>query len=131
MSVHQTREHFLGKYGYIVDNPQVGPELQRAYWECGNTEMFLDLVQNLTGKPLSGDAWGKSINEDVEERLAAERKAYDAGVAKGTAFDNSPIEGLNMTMRVVDGDDILADSTADGGVFGACQKFAAAVRSRM
>eukprot|EP00658_Telonema_sp_P-2_P036807 TRINITY_DN26551_c0_g1_i2.p1 TRINITY_DN26551_c0_g1~~TRINITY_DN26551_c0_g1_i2.p1 ORF type:complete len:559 (+),score=168.05 TRINITY_DN26551_c0_g1_i2:223-1899(+) len=31
MSVHQTRAHFLQKYNYIVDNPQVGQDLQQVY----------------------------------------------------------------------------------------------------
>ncbi|HET9886618.1 MAG TPA: M3 family metallopeptidase, partial [bacterium] len=31
MAVSQTRKHFFGKYGYIVDNPQIGPEMGRVY----------------------------------------------------------------------------------------------------
>ena len=27
------------------------------FFECGNSEMFLDLVKGLTGKPLAADAW--------------------------------------------------------------------------
>jgi hypothetical protein len=56
MSVHQTREYFLSK-GPIVDNKEVGATLTSAYWQPGNSKMFLDLVANLTGKPLTGDAW--------------------------------------------------------------------------
>merc|ERR550514_439996 len=54
MSVHQTRAHFLETEGYIVDNPKVGPTLTQAYWQPGNSASFLDLVQGLTGKPLTG-----------------------------------------------------------------------------
>jgi len=28
-----------------------------VYWQPGNGEAFLDLVEKLTGKPLTGDAW--------------------------------------------------------------------------
>jgi|LauGreDrversion2_3_1035106.scaffolds.fasta_scaffold1238396_1 hypothetical protein len=35
MAVHQTREYFLEKEGYIVDNPMVGATLAKAYWEPG------------------------------------------------------------------------------------------------
>ena len=50
---HQTREHFLAS-GRIVDNPAVGQQLTSVYWQPGNSEMFLDLVHKLTGKPLTG-----------------------------------------------------------------------------
>ncbi len=61
MSVHQTREHFLKTYGRIVDNPRIGEDLTEYYWNPGNSEPFLDLVKNLTGHPLSADAWVKVI----------------------------------------------------------------------
>jgi hypothetical protein len=50
----QTREHFLKGGKRIVDNPEVGKQLTDVYWRPGNSEMFLDLVQRLTGKPLTG-----------------------------------------------------------------------------
>jgi hypothetical protein len=36
MSVHQTREHFLKKYGRIVDEERVGRDLAEVYWKPGN-----------------------------------------------------------------------------------------------
>ena len=36
MAVHQTREHFHGKYGDIVDNPEIGPRSSRLYWLAGS-----------------------------------------------------------------------------------------------
>ena len=35
-----------------------------------------------------------------------------------------------MRMRIADGDEVLADSDADGGFLGACRKFEAYVRER-
>ncbi|MFI5265049.1 MAG: M3 family metallopeptidase, partial [Candidatus Kapaibacterium sp.] len=32
MAVQQTRKFFLEKYGYIADNPNIGPELENGYW---------------------------------------------------------------------------------------------------
>ena len=55
--MHQTRAHFFKKYGYIVDNPNVGRDLTEMYWRPGNGASFLDLVEGLTGSPLTGDAW--------------------------------------------------------------------------
>ena len=48
MSVHQTRAHFMQKYGNIVDNPQIGKDLTEVYWLPGNGEGFLALVEKLT-----------------------------------------------------------------------------------
>merc|ERR1719262_2104033 len=48
MSVHQTRAYFLAQ-GPIVDNPAIGPALTEKYWKPGNSAMFLDLVEGLTG----------------------------------------------------------------------------------
>merc|ERR1719162_16290 len=67
MSVHQTRKYFLDKHKTIVDNPIVGPTLTEKYWKPGNSEMFLDLVQKLTGKPLTGDDWVAVLKEPLEE----------------------------------------------------------------
>jgi hypothetical protein len=35
-----------------MQSMQVGKDLTSVYWEPGNGSMFLDLVQQLTGKPL-------------------------------------------------------------------------------
>jgi hypothetical protein len=39
----------------------VGAALTEAYWKPGNSSQFLDLVQGLTGKPLTGAAWIESL----------------------------------------------------------------------
>ena len=61
MSVHQTREYFIKKYGRLTDNEHVGKELAEVYWKPGNSENFMDLVLKLTEKPLSADAWVKVL----------------------------------------------------------------------
>lgn len=83
MSVHQTRDHFLRKYGAIVDNEHVGADLAKVYWAPGNSAPFLSLVQELTGRPLSGDAWVKKLNQGVEEAVSEERLAYQEALTKG------------------------------------------------
>lgn len=77
MSVQQTRAHFMKKYGYIVDNPQVGKDLTEAYWKPGNGEAFLDLVERLTGSPLSGDAWVASLQVDTAAEIQKEKEDYE------------------------------------------------------
>merc|ERR1719446_960854 len=77
MSVRQTRAYFLKKHGYLTDNPHIGPALTESYWRCGNEVCFLDLVKNLTGAPLTSDAWVADLQEAVEDKVASERKLYD------------------------------------------------------
>jgi hypothetical protein len=126
MSVYQTREHFLGKYGRIVDNPRVGAELTKAYWQPGNSALFLDLVQGLTGKPLSGDAWVQSLQQDTEALVGKERKEYAEAVAAAAAEaegGGAPAVDLGMRMVLVHGDHVISDSVADGSFENASAKF--------
>jgi oligoendopeptidase F len=74
MAVHQTRDYFFTKYGHIIDNPNVGPELAAGYWAPGNSVSFMDLVERVTGKPFSADAIVADANMTVDEAIAEARK---------------------------------------------------------
>lgn len=133
MSVYQTRAFFLERDGYIVDNPKVGPTITEAYWKCGNSRPFLEIVKELTGKDLTGDAWIAVLDESAEAKVERERKEYNEALAKGPA----PLAGslddiLKMNVRFVDGDEVISDSaTAEGGILGACQVFETFVANRV
>jgi oligoendopeptidase F len=129
MSVHQTRDFLLKKYGYIVDNPNVGPTLRDAYWKCGNSKNFLDIVKDLTGHELTGDAWTTALEETVEDKVARQRKEYDEALEKGECQEFSEAS-LDMIVRFVDGDTLIADST-DVGILGACKGFEDFVLARI
>jgi hypothetical protein len=116
--------------GFIVDNPKVGPTLTKAYWEFGNSRPFLDLVKDLTGKELSGDAWVAELSQSVEDLLASEKKDYDKSIAE----NDSVCENLDlgMVVRFVDGDRLISDSSkSEGGVLGACAEFEKFVQERL
>ena len=137
MAVHQTRAFILARDGRIVDNPAVGPTLTDAYWRPGNSEPFLGLVERCTGAPLSGDAWVRELERDVDALLADERAAYDAAAARDDTAAAGDARGigageidLDMRVRIVDGDEVIADTAADGGFLGTCAKFEAYVRER-
>lgn len=134
MSVHQTRAYFKNKYGYIVDNPEVGPTLTKAYWEAGNSRPFLDLVKDLTGKPLSGDDWVGALNESVDDKVNREKKEYDevlVAAGENNNNDDSSID-LNMTVKFVDGDEVISDSSkVSGGILESCKEFEAFVAKRV
>jgi oligoendopeptidase F len=128
MSVHQTRAFFKSKYGYIVDNPEVGPTLSTAYWECGNSRPFLEIVKDLTGKDLTGESWTDALKEPIEDKIAREKKEYEAAIEEESC-ENDDID-LNMTVRFVDGDTLISDSSTLG-LLGACQEFEKFVAARV
>jgi len=134
MSVHQTRAHFLRGGNAIVDNKAVGASLTEAYWRPGNSKPFLGLVEGLTGAPLTGAAWIASLEEDLEAKVGAEKTDYDAAIAAAAAAApaTGPAEEVRLNMRVVvkDGDELIADSEADGGFLAVCAKFEAYVAER-
>lgn len=132
MSVHQNRAFFMKRDGYIVDNPKVGPTMASSYWKYGNSRPFLELVKELTGMELSGDAWVGELQQDVEELVTSEKKEYDKsikGYAEASTCNNPD---LNMVVRFVDGDTLISDSSkSPNGVLGACNAFEAFVQERM
>ncbi|GBF88826.1 oligoendopeptidase f [Raphidocelis subcapitata] len=130
MSVHQTRDHFLATEGRIVDNPNVGAALTRAYWTPGNSAMFLDLVEGLTGRPLSGDAWVARLQLPLEQLLVREKEEYGRAIKEGPSIPPGADFDIGMAVRLVHGDEVIADSRADGGLRGACSKFKAWVRAK-
>jgi hypothetical protein len=131
MSVHQTREFFKERDGYIVDNPKVGPTLTSAYWECGNSRPFLELVKDLTGRELSGDSWVSALKETVDDKIKREKKEYDAAIAESGKQDTCANVDLDMVVRFVDGDTLISDSSKAGGLLGACKEFESFVAARV
>mmetsp|Transcript_32410 Transcript_32410/g.49284 ORF Transcript_32410/g.49284 Transcript_32410/m.49284 type:complete len:667 (+) Transcript_32410:82-2082(+) len=130
MAVHQTRDFVLKRDGYIVDNPSIGPLLTEAYWRPGNSEPFLDLVKECTGSSLTGDAWIAALEQDLEDLLKEEKEAYDQTRAECMNKDNSNNIDLDMRIRIVDGDAVLADTEEDGSFLATCAKFEKYVRGR-
>lgn len=130
MSVQQTRAHFLdGGRGRIVDNPAVGATLTEKYWRPGNSKMFLDLVQSLTGKSLTGEAWVKELQRPIEEVLKSEQVDYEEGVKAGPAVTGDL--DLGMHIRIIDGDEVIADSTEEGSFLKAAARFERYVKRRI
>lgn len=131
MSVHQTREFFIKRDGYICDNPKVGPTLAQSYWKPGNSEQFLSLVEDLTGAPLTGQAWVNELKQSVEDVLKEEKVKYDKKRAEMMAAGSSSDDiDLDMRIRIVDGDDVLADTASDGSFLATCKVFEEYVQNR-
>ncbi len=50
-------------------SPQVGKQLADVYWRFGNGAAFLDLVKQLTGKPLAADAWVSELQTPMDKEV--------------------------------------------------------------
>jgi hypothetical protein len=130
MAVHQTRDFVMKRDNYIVDNPSIGPLLTEAYWRPGNSEPFLGLVEKCTGAPLTGDAWIDELKQDLGDLLKEEKEAYEKALAESSCAANVKDEviDLDMRIRIVDGDKVLADTAEDGSFLATCAKFEKYVR---
>jgi len=110
MAVFQTREHFRAKHGRIVDNPDIGAALGRTYWEPGNSRGFLELVEELTGQPLSAEALVAEVSRDVEE--AKERTRETVRRAEKMVPSPDPPD-LDIRLRVIHGAETVVEETTD------------------
>jgi hypothetical protein len=93
-----------------------------------------DLVFALTGKELSGDAWISVLEKDVKDHLEQERNSYQASLddAKISRESKEEEPDLNMTIRFVDGDVLISDSSENQkGVVNACCEFEAYVLQKI
>mmetsp|Transcript_12072 Transcript_12072/g.36231 ORF Transcript_12072/g.36231 Transcript_12072/m.36231 type:complete len:656 (-) Transcript_12072:500-2467(-) len=123
MSVHQTRAYFLKTLGQIVDKEEVGKKLAEVYWKPGNGVQFLDLVENMTGAPLTGEAWVAALREPLEDKVASEKQAFEAGLKVGPKIPPGQEPDLGMKILLVHGDEVVADSSQEGGLSGACATY--------
>jgi hypothetical protein len=124
MSVHHTRDYFHRTYGHIVDNENVGKDLTEVYWKPGNSKIFLELVEKLTGSPLSSQAWVNMLQKSVEDVLQEEKDGYERGIREGPKFPrgSSVDRELDMRVMLVHGDEVIADS-AEKGLREACEVY--------
>jgi len=106
LAVHQWREYFFKKYGYIVDNEHVGKEMTRV-WQLGATKTFGEFVKIATGKVLSADAFIRSVTKTLPEVLktAEERVTRMSNVPLST----KPVQ-LNAKIIMVHGKEKIADN---------------------
>lgn len=109
----------------LVDDERVGETLRSGYWEPGNTVPYLELVEKVTGKPLSADAWVSVLEEPLDARLAREKRAFELGALEGPKVKELSSVDLGARVVVKHGDETVADSAEDGGLAGVDAKFRA------
>ncbi|ACT07333.1 peptidase M3A and M3B thimet/oligopeptidase F [Dickeya chrysanthemi Ech1591] len=122
MAVEQTRHFFLQRDGYLTDNPAIGPDLTRHYWQPGNSLSHDETLRSLTGEGFNPDYLAHECNLTVDEAWQQAQAAIAAAMARPQpAADFS----LNAHIQVVDGGTVLADN--QNGDDAMCQAFARAI----
>ncbi len=113
MAVAHTRHFFKNRDGHLCDNPKVGPDLAKFYWQPGNSQTFFELVHSLSGSELSADALVKDATRsvaDVEaEALAAIEHEKEIPHFQGKVK-------LDAKISLVHGDEMVA-TLEQGGDF--------------
>lgn len=107
LSLSQWREYFYKKYGYIVDNKNVGKEMIQV-WKLGSSKTYPQLVKIATKKKLSADAYIRSITATKEKIIknAQERIKRLRSVKEYT----QPVK-LDATIRMMHGKKCISDNT--------------------
>ncbi|PKF80113.1 peptidase M3 [Vibrio sp. vnigr-6D03] len=107
MAVYQTRAYFTEKFGYLTDNPEIGPLLAKHYWHGGNSTSHNDTIVSLTGEGFNAKYLADVCNLSVDEAWQEEQEKI-----KGLATrDRASVSSLQATIKVVDGDKELASNT--------------------
>lgn len=126
MAVYQTRAWFIRSFGFIADNPAVGPLLAEKYWAPGNSMTHDQTLRALTGEGFSARYLAEDCNRSVEEAWA-EAEASIGAAAKRDYPKAFPAE-LGATIRIVNGTEILADNSVSEKKM--CEDFARVVGER-
>lgn len=108
MAVAQTRAWFLEQYGYLADNPAIGPLLAEHYWAPGNSVTHDATLRSLLGHGFSGKALADDLNRTADEAWADAQALMDA--ARTRVYPEPPFPSLGAQIRIVDGDTLVADN---------------------
>jgi oligoendopeptidase F len=116
MAVYQTRAWFKREFGYLTDNPGVGRRLAAHYWQPGNSVSHGDTLIDLTGEAFTGRYLAEHCNRSIEQACDEAQRAIAAALER----EQPPVESLHASIRVVHGDELLADNRiSDAAMFAA------------
>lgn len=106
LALHQWRDYFHNKYGYIVDNPKVGKEMAKV-WKLGSAKKFKEYMVLATGKNLSPDAYLNQATAPIDE-LVTQAKERIQRLQK-VRMSTKPID-LDASIRMVHGNKEVANN---------------------
>jgi hypothetical protein len=126
MAVYQTRALILDEYGYIADNPSVGPLLAKRFWEPGNSISLNDALKATTGEGFSPRYLAEACNAGAEEAWAVAEASILASLERD--YPDDCLDRLDADIRIVHGDETIADNSTSEAKM--CADFAAWVRAK-
>ena len=104
IALSQWREYFYKKYGYIVDNKNVGKEMKKM-WSHGSALPFPECVKLATGKKLSPDSYIRAVTASLPAVKRRVNQKIDR--LKKVKAHTGPIM-LNAKIRMVHGKKVVA-----------------------
>ena len=107
MAVEQTRAYFLGRDGYLTDNPRIGPDLAQHYWGPGNGMSHDETLRSLTGEGFSAVPLAGACNQSATEAWQQAEACMAAARLRPVAGEGTP---LDAHIRVVHGAELIADN---------------------
>jgi len=124
MAVYQTRAYFTKAFGYLTDNPAIGPLLAEHYWKPGNSISHDATLRSLTGEGFSAAYLAETCNKTSEEAWLQEQAKIVAAQARTRAEPAA----LNAKISIVDGAETIADNAISNGQL--CDNFETYITQR-
>lgn len=109
MAVYQTRAYFERRFGYLTDNPAIGPLLAEHYWARGNSISHNDTLMSLTGEPFNAKYLADECNKTVDQ--AWEDAKMQMADAASRVYPPAPNADLDAIIRIVHGAEVIADNS--------------------
>jgi Zn-dependent oligopeptidase len=107
LSLMQWREYFYKKYGYIVDNPNVGKEMKKV-WALASSKTYKEFVKFATGKPISSKAFIDEATQKADQ-VIGRAKTRLKRMEKVPEFTGKVY--LKAMVRLVHGKKVIADNS--------------------
>jgi hypothetical protein len=121
MAAAQVRAHLTESFGYIVDNPRVGPLLAEHCWAPGNSATLDQTLIALTGEPLNPSYLATQCNRSPE---AAWGQAMEAFERSDRARHDPASSELDASISLVHGSKRIADNGASlSGMYAAFERW--------
>ena len=121
MAVYQTRAYFERTYGYLTDNPAIGPALAQHYWARGNGLTHDQTLVSLTGESFNASYLANGCNQTPEQAWATAQASMAAAAKRPAAAETT--KSLDAVIRIVHGAQVLADNSESDDAM--CRNFEA------
>lgn len=108
MAVYQTRAYFERQFGYLTDNPAIGPLLAEHYWSRGNGISHNETLVRLTGETFNAKYLADRCNQSVDQAWShAQQKISEASQR---VYPQSSRDDLDAHIYIVHGAEVIADN---------------------